>query len=333
MFESLENVTILGSGPAGLTAAIYAARANLRPVLIHGSQPGGQLTTTTEVENFPGFEKRTTIFPLLKSTSVQSNRNLNETVGGMNILTASANKVENYQLRTWIETWAEPVLRQVTLLEQEYETDQTILAIAGAKAKVMQKFGIDRVTDQMLSGEMTVRIVDRAGDGMVRVGGDCVPMVPAGGGTRMAMLRSPQQRFLVDGTQLHVDISGRGSLAVAVTEDFEHVEKHPVTPFNAKAMALFPERVGGKIGKLFRPQMRYHAQDVGIVSGKPQRLVKRPLPRQVHRSLELVAGQNLGQPVRPLLRRCKGVLRVNTKHNGSNPLRTTSKQADDLQPL
>jgi hypothetical protein len=92
------------------------------------------------------------------SSSVSSNRKLNETVGGMTILNDGANAITEYQLRVFTETWVEPVLRQLVKLEQFYETDETILALAAHKAELFQRFGTDQVTDQLLMQEVTVRV-------------------------------------------------------------------------------------------------------------------------------------------------------------------------------
>lgn len=90
--------------------------------------------------------------------SVQNSRNMNETVGGMSLASQSANGVQELTIRTFIETWVEPVLRHLVKLEAKYETDSTVLALAGKKANMGLKYGVSEVTDELLDQSLVVKV-------------------------------------------------------------------------------------------------------------------------------------------------------------------------------
>jgi aryl carrier-like protein len=76
----------------------------------------------------------------------------------MTMLAAPANGLVEFLLRTYVETFIEPVLRKLVKLEQHYETDNVILSLAGQQAKIFQRYGIDRVTDELLNAELSVKV-------------------------------------------------------------------------------------------------------------------------------------------------------------------------------
>jgi thioredoxin reductase (NADPH) len=115
----VENVIIIGSGPAGLTAAIYAARANLHPLMIEGYEAGGQLMTTTEVENYPGFTHGIQGPELMQVTRAQAER------FGTRIVTKNVTKVD-FSARPF-KVWVDKDLYQA----------HAIIVSTGATAKYL----------------------------------------------------------------------------------------------------------------------------------------------------------------------------------------------------
>ena len=95
---------------------------------------------------------------MFSPSTIQSNRKMNETVGGMAMMRGSSSALSEYSLRTLAETWVEPTLKQIIHLEQKYETDEVILALAASKAKLFQKYNINRVTDQLLNQNLTMSV-------------------------------------------------------------------------------------------------------------------------------------------------------------------------------
>ncbi len=109
---------IIGSGPAGYTAAIYAARADLKPIIYEGMQPGGQLTTTTEIDNFPGYPQGTEGVKMMEDLKIQAERFGTESRWGM---------VNN------VDTTKRPF--KVTIDDGNELLAETIIIATGATAK------------------------------------------------------------------------------------------------------------------------------------------------------------------------------------------------------
>jgi hypothetical protein len=92
------------------------------------------------------------------ASSIGTNRQLNETVGGMELLSGTADDITEFQLRTFVTTWVKPVLKQLVQLEQRFETDEALLQLMGDKLELWQRFGVDKLTDRMIQGNMTVSV-------------------------------------------------------------------------------------------------------------------------------------------------------------------------------
>jgi hypothetical protein len=89
---------------------------------------------------------------------VQAQRSGRESTNTMRMLQGPTNLLTEYMLKTFVETWVQPVLRQLVMLEQHYETDMVLLSLAGQKAQVLQKYGISQMSDAVLDKELTVTV-------------------------------------------------------------------------------------------------------------------------------------------------------------------------------
>jgi len=91
-------------------------------------------------------------------SSVQTNRSMNETVGGLQLVSSGANQMTEYLIKIFAITWYQPMIYQMVALEQAYETDEVLLALAGENSKIYQKYGINEITDELLRQNLTITV-------------------------------------------------------------------------------------------------------------------------------------------------------------------------------
>jgi hypothetical protein len=90
--------------------------------------------------------------------TVQDNNQLGKTLGGLKLAAGAANAVQEFNIRIWIETWCERVLSQIVRLEQYYESDPIVLGIAGDRAQLLTKYGVDEIDNELLENTVTIRV-------------------------------------------------------------------------------------------------------------------------------------------------------------------------------
>ncbi len=140
--DKVENVVIVGSGMAGLTAAIYTSRARLDPLVIEGAEPGGQLTLTTEVENYPGFP---------------------DAIGGMDLMDAVRRQAERFGTRFSMVDVTDSDLSErpfrLTLSDGRQLLTRTLIVASGARARML---GLESETRLIGHGVSTCATCDGA---------------------------------------------------------------------------------------------------------------------------------------------------------------------------
>jgi hypothetical protein len=179
-------------------------------------------------------------------SSVQTNRKLNETVGGMEMAAGGAGQMTEYLLRTIVETWMEGAIDQLVKLEQAYETDMVILGLAGSRAKLTQKYGVDQVTDSMLNQSLTVRVSIGMGAtdpakklgrflGALKAGGEAMQILPNGdseaiwneimglagykGGSRFFQPSGPNQQLMAQLQEMQKELQDTQGKLMKATGD------------------------------------------------------------------------------------------------------------------
>jgi len=215
--------------------------------------------------------------------SVQTNRKMNETVGGMELAAGGASAMTEYLLRTVVETWMEKVLNQLVKLEKTYETDQVILAVAGAKAQIA-RFGMEP-SDQMLEQPMTIRVSMGMGAtdpqkklgrflGALKAGGEAMQLLPnanpemvwneifglAGykGGSRFMQPSAPNAALMQQNQEMHQ----------ALQEAQQKAAQAEVVATQAKMQAIKAQMDAAHIKAQADAAVRQAQMDKGVMQAK-----------------------------------------------------------------